>query len=65
MRRLSEALQHGSDVVLLVCDVRTGRSDVVLLVYDVRTGRTATAAAILMQHLLPALPIKAAVGDIT
>ena len=64
MRRLSEALQHGSDVVLLVYDVRTGRSDVVLLVYDVRTGRTATAAAILMQHLLQALPIKAAVGDI-
>ena len=50
MRRLSEALQNGSDVVLLV--------------YDARSGRKATAAAILMQHLLQALPIKAAVGDI-
>ena len=42
-----------------------GGSDVVLLCIDDTMGRRATATAILLQHLLEALPIKVKVGDVT
>jgi len=50
MKSLSEIVEFGSDVVLLC--------------YDARMSRKAASVAIIMQHLLEAMPIAATVGPI-
>ena len=52
MMIISKALEHGG-------------GDVVVLCYDETLGRRASSIAIVLQHLLEAIPTKAKIGDVT
>ena len=52
MMIISKALEHGG-------------GDVVVLCYDEALGRRASSIAIVLQHLLEAIPTKAKIGDVT
>ena len=63
---MSEEPQRLEEWMMIISQVlEHGGGDVVVLCYDETMGRRASSIAIVLQHLLEAMPTKAKIGDVT